>query len=304
MTTDTQQDAVTDAAAEERAALESFANAMGISAPADAPAEPTPEEVEAQRAAKAEADAAAAKQAEDDWLASVPPSVRDALGMVKSIDGRVRNMTGEVKALSGTTSELKAAFEAANAAKGAGGDAPSTAQIAAASGDAVKWKQMTEDFPEWAEAVEERLAAGIKMPAAQPVDVAAIRSEVKNEVAMELRAELVEDEHPGWQETVKTPDFKAWYTAQPQDVQALSGSIRVSDAKKLLKLYAERSNEPAPDAPATGEPAPAAPAKHDPKSRLEAAVPATTGKSVLRAEPMSEEEAAQRAFERIHGKRR
>lgn len=310
VTTENAQQDVNDSAAEDAAAMAAFAQTLGGEAPSPDPkdqpaaqaAEPSPEEKakrEEEEKAQREADA---KAAAERWLADIPAPVRETLDLVKSIDGRLRNVTGEVKAWAGTTNELKSAFQAANAARDAGGNAPSTAQIAAASADSKKWRQMQEDFPEWAEALEERLSAGVQVQQ-KAVDIDgirnALREEVRSDVAMEIRAELVEDDFPGWKDAVKTPAFVDWIKAQPDDVKALAGSARVSDAKKLLGKFAESTKPaaqlPAPDAPAE------TPAKPNPKSRLEAAVTPTSGRSVTRVEPLSEEEAAAAAFKKVRG---
>lgn len=293
-----------DAAAEQAAAIAAFSTTRGVEPP-----EPDPDaEADAKAAAEEAAKAAAAaakveptaeekaaqaardKAAEDEWLKGAPASVRESLSAITALAGRVRNVEGHIGGLTSQQKELKATLEAAGkAAAAAGGVAPTAAEVAAAAGSSAKWKQMQEDFPEWAEAMEERLAT-VGRSSAAPVDVEKLRAQVRSEVLREVNFDRVEDVHEGWQDTVKKPEFAAWLKIQPEKTQALAASERPKDAIKLLDNYAESNKKAAP----AGDP----PAD-DSKARLEAAVAPTRGRAATKPEPITEHQAAEAAFKRI-----
>ena len=47
----------------------------------------------------------------------------------------------------------------------------------------------------------------------------------------------VEQAHPGWENTVRTPEFSRWKDKQPASVKALVASPRANDAILMLDLY-------------------------------------------------------------------
>ena len=119
----------------------------------------TAEEIAADTKAEQEANAQAAKDAEEAWFRQAPASVRESLEAISGMTGRLRRVEGHIGGLTTAQRELRAAVDAARQqTQRAGGAAPTDAEIAAANTSA-KWKQMKEDFPDWAEAMEERLTA-------------------------------------------------------------------------------------------------------------------------------------------------
>ena len=179
-----------------------------------------------EAAAKAAAEAAESAR-EKAYLESLPASVRARLEKLDKIDKieatanqigaaqrKLKTVEDRVEAIS------KAGTAAAKAATATGADAPTKAQIdAAAAAGGEKWKQMQEDFPDWAAAMDERLAALASGKA--PVDVDALRKEVAGEVSTRIAesVDVAEErafirlKHPGWKTTVNTPDFKGWTLA-------------------------------------------------------------------------------------------
>ena len=311
MTTETQatQETNETVAAEQAAAEETAANAAAAAAFSATRGEPPKEEPKAEEKAEAapvkteaelkaekeaqeKAAAAEKKAAEERWLKDAPEAVRESLSTIAAVQGRLRNIEGHIGGLTSVTKELKAAITAARtAAADKGADAPTDAQVAAATQSTAKWKQMQEDFPEWAAAMEEKLA-GMK---GGTVDTGAITKGVVDQVGPMLKeAEVrarnfarVDIAHEGWEDTVKTPEFSTWLKSQPEDVQALAASDHARDAIKLLDGF-KASKSPAQS-----------PAKEDPKARLEAAVAPTKATAVTKPEPMTEEQAAAAAFKRI-----
>jgi hypothetical protein len=79
---------------------------------------------------------------------------------------------------------------------------------------------------------------------AKPDDVARIREELATDFKKELstvqqsfETRLVSAVHPGWTETVRTPEFIDWMKQQPAEVRTLAESPKADDAIKLLNSY-------------------------------------------------------------------
>lgn len=276
-------DPAVEAAAEQAAAETAFSTTLGV--------EPVvveaPVKTDAEIAADIEAEAAEqARAAEEAWLQGVPAGLRES---IVGLPGRLRNLDGHIGGLTSQAKELRATIAAAQAAAKAVGDSPTDSQMAAATQSSEKWDQIKEDFPDWAEAMEERLSKVRGGSSAAPVDVAALKAELRQEIALDS----VEEAHAGWNATVATPEFSTWFNSQPDDIKALANSDRARDAIKMLDAFALASKPN--NAPADP------PVRQDPKARLEAAIGPKTAPTVLRRVPESEEDAAAAAFRRIRG---
>jgi hypothetical protein len=205
-----------------------------------------------------------AKPAEDEW-AGVAPKVRTELealrGMVAKVEkvpDRLRNIEGHIGGLVATTRELRAALDTARtAATAAGAKAPTDTEVKQAARNPELWKQLKEDFPVWADAIEPELAdiraAIAAVPRPQAVDVGALKGEVTKDLQPLLEAAAahgrgmarIDRKYEGWEEMVKTPDFEAWVAAAPPETQALSRSSKPADAEKMLDAYAEHRKKQA-----------------------------------------------------------
>lgn len=204
-------------------------------------ATPEPGAAAEQQEQLAAADAAAGDPAVDEW-AGVPPKLREKMEALESLPGQVRNLAGHIGGLNNGVKELKAALDTAKAASTTGKDAPTQDAIASAAGSSEKWDRLKEDFPEWAEGIEERLA---KSGGGKAVDVDALRRDVTGDIESIVSAGVdvaeerafVRFKHPDWKNTVKTPEFKAWLETQPKDIKSLTGSALADDTIKVLDSY-------------------------------------------------------------------
>lgn len=207
--------------------------------------------------AKKAADEAAAKAAAENveeareraYLESLPASVKAKLDKIDRIEATANQIGAAQRKLKTVEDRVeaigRAGTAAAKAATAAGAAAPTKEQIdAAAAVGGEKWKQIKEDFPDWAEAMEERLAA-LKPGSSPAVDVEAIRKEVAGDVETRIAKSaddaeeraVVRLKHPGWRATVRTPEFKGWYETQPEDVKALASSTNGDEAVKMLDAF-------------------------------------------------------------------
>lgn len=235
-----------------------FKKARGTE-PDGAAKDTTKDEAPAQAAATTEQAPAAAATvvavaapAPDPWK-DVPPVIRQKLESIEDATGkRLRNIEGHIGGVVSSLKEVKTAMDAARAASDAGRAAPTTTQIAAAAHSTEKWNRLKGDFPEWTEAVEERLAAeraAAPKPTAPVVDVDGITRRVSDRfvdavaskheeiVSQAEERALVRMRHPAWKSTVKTPEFSTWLKAQPDEVRKLTASESADDAVKVLDGY-------------------------------------------------------------------
>jgi hypothetical protein len=158
--------------------------------------------------------AAAPAAAKDPWE-GVAPVVRDTINKLSLTANQIGPAQRHIKALEDRIAALTSAGEAAKAATP--GPTPTKGQIADASQSSERWKKIKEDFPEWAEAMEERLAA-LQPSTQKPVDIEALRKEWSKD--MGLTAEQISQrtralgrldaKHEDWEETINTPEFLAW----------------------------------------------------------------------------------------------
>lgn len=286
VTDETQEVEVTEAEAE-------AAFAGGFAADTEeqvAVSEPT-ETTKTEEPTKTEdAPAAAAPEAIKDEWEGVSPKLRQ---MLEGIDGRIGGLTNDLKRTEGRVGALQSAADTAKHVSNAGGDAPTQDQVKQAAASSEKWKKLQEDFPDWTEAMDERLAA----VQTQRVDVDAIRTEIGGRVERSVSKvrELIKVDlkHPDWETTINTPEFKAFVleggpskerynemkaleATDPRKAdEMVNGFTRefpewwgakgaamfgnsAKDALKLLDGYAGRDKKPHE--------------KQDKKSRLEAAV--------------------------------
>ncbi len=246
---------------------------------------------------------AAAEPAADPWE-GVPPILKQSfdtlteqLQKVTATANQVGTAQRHIKALEDQLAALKAGGEAAKAAAASGTAAPTGAQVADAVNSSEKWARIKEDFPEWAEAMDERLAALGKPGDA--VDVEGLKKEFSS-VLGEATAKAeksarefarVDARHPDWEDDIKNedgtlkPEFDAWMKTQTPEIQALAQSDRAKDAIRMIDLYYEHRKTAADKA--------ADEAAN--KQRLEQAIPAK-GTRAQRQQTPSEREAAEKAF--------
>ena len=122
---------------------------------------------------------------------------------------------------------------------------PSTSQIAdAMKGSDAQWDQFKEDYPEVAQALDNRFAA-LGVAAQDSIDstLAPVRDHqahierVDASNAHKARIDAVSEVYPTWTAEVKKPEFNSWLSDQPPGVRALSESDDTADASTLIGLY-------------------------------------------------------------------
>lgn len=193
----------------------------------------------------------------DDPYGGLPDAVRNKLAQIDELAQANAQLLQHVRSAEGRVAAMQREFQQARqaATQVAPQDAPSQGQMAAAAKNPQKWEQLKEDFPEWASAMEEYVAA--KLGAVQQrggLTPEVIEGYVQQQVAQTKQemTRLVEEaridgKYENWRDTVKTPEFAAWYSVQSPETKALAGSPRARDAIAMLDLYEKARVRPASD---------------------------------------------------------
>ena len=229
-----------------------------------------------------------AAESEDEFdISTLPPAVvakleeKLAAQIEQKLSGRLRNIEGHIGGLKHNLSQLSTA---AKAAEEQGADAPTKAQMSEAKQSGAKLAALKEDFPEWAEALEETLSAVNSRP---QLDEGAINQRIQS-IEENSRAEIqkarqlarLDNAFPDWEQTINSEQYNTWLSNQPHDIQALTSSEKATDALKVLNAYADSTQASNPDLTAQSRQ----------RNRLESAVTPTQGRPATRKKPTTEEE--------------
>lgn len=131
-------------------------------------------------------------------------------------------------------------------------ESPSKEQIKESIKSEEAWEELKEDFPEWAEAIEGKLAANNAKITGELSKLQGLEdlkkelSSFKEGFDFEIEKRLVGFYHPGWDETVKTEEFNNWLKEQPEEIKSKVNSNYAKDAIKVLdgfKDYKESSTK-------------------------------------------------------------
>lgn len=175
-------------------------------------------------------------KAADPWK-GVSPAIKEQFeGMSKRLE-TLDQLTNRMKTAEGRVSALQSelAKQATQDVKKSSA-APSAKQVDAAQTDA-EWEELKEDFPEWANALEKRIAATKE-------DVKSLISREQTRMTEEVERRIVAIKHPDYQKTIQDPEFRTWFQAQPAELQKLANSMRAEDAIRVLDGYAKAKGNP------------------------------------------------------------
>jgi len=241
-----------------------FNEARGVETPTPAPEAAKTTEEQAPEPPK-EDGATSTEPPKGEWEGVSPKvkaefeSITEKLKGFDTISRQLATVNAHIGGLKSQQQEMKAALAGARAAAvSEGKDAPTTEQVERARTDSARWKQLKEDFPEWAEAVDERLAdLQRSLPREAPVNPADLEAQIAKRVEERIQTStqaardearvlaVIDAKHDGWEETINTPEFAAWYRTQPAEIQRLSASPKAKDAIRMLDLYAEHTKKQA-----------------------------------------------------------
>jgi hypothetical protein len=223
-------------------------------------ATPAEEDAASKETATTDASATATTPPEDEW-AGVSPKVRkeieamsSKLGSVDKINEQLRTISGHIGGLTQSQRALKDALaQATTSTKASGAAAPTQQQVQDATKSTAKWNELKQDYPDWAEAIDLRLAemTAKLTPAAPSVDVPKLTADFEarlkqaeataEERAVTARTYGYIDSQVGrsWMKDVNSPEFDKWIATQPDDVKQLAASAEPDDAIALVKKFRE-----------------------------------------------------------------
>lgn len=230
--------------AEDKAAFES-----GYAGVSGEPAKPEPKEAPKEVVAeppkeKVEEAPAAEKPTEQ-------PKPDPVMSRLEAMEQRLRKNEGQFGAFNSSLVDIKELLKAGRAAVQA---APAANKEAIASKVDEQLKQIGTDLPDVAEAVR---AARDELRAEIPkIDIEAMKAEQQkaldervaaiqaaneertaNAVAQARVLATIDLKHEGWEDTINSAPFEAWYARQPADTQELAKSPKAAAAIRMLDLF-------------------------------------------------------------------
>ena len=188
---------------------------------------------------------------EEDPYAGLSPTLRAKLAQIDELAQANAQLLHHVKTTEGRVAAMQR--EAQQARQVAIQDAPSQTAIASAAKNPEKWDQLKQDFPEWAGAMEEYVAAkiGTQQAGLTPEQVSQLVqqqvSQSKAEMIANIEEARIEGKYEDWKTTVNTPEFVAWFAVQSFDVKALAESPQSKDAIKMLDMFSDSRTRSASD---------------------------------------------------------
>ena len=188
---------------------------------------------------------------EEDPYAGLSPTLRAKLAQIDELAQANAQLLHHVKTTEGRVAAMQR--EAQQARQVAIQDAPSQTAIASAAKNPEKWDQLKQDFPEWAGAMEEYVAAkiGTQQAGLTPEQVSQLVqqqvSQSKAEMIANIEEARIEGKYEDWKTTVNTPEFVAWFAVQSFDVKALAESPQSKDAITMLDMFSDSRTRSASD---------------------------------------------------------
>lgn len=239
---------------EEAAKLDADATASATELLAAAPE--TPQDLEPEQLRDERIEESLQTKEEEDPLAGLSPAVRAKLAQIDELAQANAQLLHHVKTTEGRVAAMqREAQQARQAATQVDPqDAPTQTAIASAAKNPEKWEQLKQDFPEWAGAMEEYVAAKIGGQQQQGISPEAVAQFVQQQVAT-TKAEMgrlleearIEGKYDNWQDTINSTEFAQWFVVQSAETQALADSPKGKDAIKMLDLFSAAQTRSAGD---------------------------------------------------------
>jgi len=149
----------------------------------------------------------------------------DLTHRIKSDNGRVSTFQKQINSLNEQINELTQKKDI------------SKEDIAEAMSTDESWEEFTEEYPEFAAAVDGRLGSIMEEQNKRIDSTLAPVIEQKANNDMEDNYSKVAEVYPEWQNAVKEVHFDEWLNNQPAAVKTLAASDDAQDASSLIGLY-------------------------------------------------------------------
>lgn len=165
---------------------------------------------------------------------------------VAALERQVGELTGIVKSSVGRIGSLQSALDKIQRA-------PTQQQVQAAMKSSAKWAALQKDFPDFAEAVEERVAGIAQTPGISPEEIlrqAREFAEVKvGETHIRTAKTLANIIEPDWEKVSGSQEFLTWLENQPAEVFARASKASAEwDAAEVINLVRSFKASSAPAA--------------------------------------------------------
>jgi DNA repair exonuclease SbcCD ATPase subunit len=184
---------------------------------------------------------------DDDPWAGVNPVLRQTLESLQSRLGDIDSINTRLKQAESRIGGAERRLHEARIAAEKVSDAPTAEQLDKASRSAEKMTLLKEEFPEWADVLEDtrnELTGKTAELERRIPDVEALRGSINEElesrvdaVRKEMAIEAVRAVHEDLDEIKTSPLFADWVNKQPPDITEKLGSWKPSDAIKVLNSY-------------------------------------------------------------------
>lgn len=199
---------------------------------------------------------------QDDYSGNTDPGTGDPAadtdqwsGIDPSLRLRFEELSAKIEGLGATETRLKqaesrigaltnqlrdAAAAKAPGQQATGPDLPSQGQMDAAANSTAEWKELEADFPEWAQAIDDRLKAlkselgTVRQPAVTP---GMSREDIESQIDSALEVRALTRKFPNWRETVKTASYREFLPTLSPEMQAKHRSPKADDAIDLLQVF-------------------------------------------------------------------
>jgi len=233
------EEAAANAEAEEAAFLEGHEEASADETRPTILIEESGQEEELDELDKVFAEDGEAAAGEADDKSDEPQAVDQSGQRIRTLEGQYGDINGKLNQL------IKKLDSSPKAESGQ----PSSAQVMEAATGGEKFDEFKEEFPEWADVLQEQLgmqgnAILAKIPNVDKLQqqVAGLKGEMADLTEQGRQMAVLDLKHDGWEDTVKTPAFRKWSAIQSPDMQALADSPKARDAVTMLdKFEADRT---------------------------------------------------------------
>jgi len=165
-------------------------------------------------------------------------AMNQRLQIIDNLQTRVKQAESRVGSLQNQITNGKQAARTVD-------DAPSKADIEAAAKSDKAWEELKEEFPEWGQAIDGRLAAeraeiSKKMGLELTEKLNAIKEEIQRSAPGEtgnIQEMILDVAHDDWREVIRTPEYQTWLAQQPDSIKQLTNSPLAKDAAKVLREF-------------------------------------------------------------------
>ena len=99
-----------------------------------------------------------------------------------------------------------------------------------------KWEELKTDFPDWAEAIESRLAK-VKSPEDDGKAIEKLRETLTEETDEKIEIAVLSFVHPEWETTKESQPYKDWLKDQPEEIVLKTKSSKAQDAISVLDAF-------------------------------------------------------------------